>query len=122
MASKFSHEKRKVYQQSLGFVVKLDKILESVPRSLPVRDQLDRASISIPLNIAEGTGKFTARDKCRFYDIAKGSAMECAACLDIFASKQLADSNIITSLKADLYEIVAMLIGLIRSISKTREY
>ncbi|MEX0323521.1 MAG: four helix bundle protein [Puniceicoccaceae bacterium] len=122
MRSKFSHEKLEVYQLSLTFVVNVEIVLRQLPKTMPLRDQLDRASISIPLNIAEGTGKYTARDKCRFYDIAKGSAMECAACLDIVKARNVIDSESATSLKAGLYEIVAMLIGLIRSISKTREY
>ena len=38
------------------------------------RNQLDRASTSVPLNIAEGNGKFTSLDRCRFFDNARGSA------------------------------------------------
>ena len=53
-------------------------------------DQLDRASTSIPLNIAEENGKFTGADRCRFFDIARGSALECAASLDVLRSKAAA--------------------------------
>ena len=87
-------------------------------RSLAVYSQLDRASTSIPLNIAEGNGKFTAPDRCRFFDIARGSALECAACLDVLVAKKLieqADSG-----KAMLVKIVSMLVGLIRSTSPHR--
>ena len=47
-----------------------------------LRDQLDRASSSIVLNIAEEAGRVSGPDKARFYTIARGSAMECAAILD----------------------------------------
>ena len=43
-------------------------------------DQLDRASISVPLNIAEGAGRTTPRERIRHYTIARGSAVECLAC------------------------------------------
>lgn len=49
----------------------------------PLRDQLDRASASVVLNIAEGAGRRTAAEKASFYAIARGSAAECAAILDL---------------------------------------
>lgn len=59
-----------------------------VVRWLPLRrtelsDQLDRASISVALNIAEGAGRSTPRERARHYTIARGSAVECLACLDL---------------------------------------
>lgn len=52
-----------------------------------LRDQLDRASVSIALNIAEGAGRQTVRDKSRFFTIARGSAYECAAILDLLLAR-----------------------------------
>ena len=83
MKTYFDHENLDVYQASIQFVLWVDGILESLPKSLAVTNQLDRASTSISLNIAEGNGKFTEADRCRFFDIARGSALECAACLDV---------------------------------------
>ena len=77
---KFSHEKLAVYQRSLEFIEFTNKVFKLNTARISSHDQLDRTSTSIPLNIAEGTGKYTGRDKCRFYDIARGSALECAAC------------------------------------------
>ncbi len=82
MTHQFDHEKLNVYQESLTFVACATNLLERVPKAMAVHNQLDRASTAIPLNIAEGSGKFTPRDRCRYYDMARGSSLECAACLD----------------------------------------
>jgi four helix bundle protein len=54
-----------------------------------LRDQLDRASVSIVLNIAEGAGRRTPADKAHFYVIARGSATECAAVLELLSARAL---------------------------------
>ena len=118
MRTSFDHEKLKVYQDAIRFVAWADDILESVPKNLAVHSQLDRGSTSIPLNIAEGNGKFTPPVRCRFFDIARGSALECAACLDVLvAKKRLTDTE---QGKEILIGIVSMLVGLIRSTSPDR--
>ncbi len=55
-----------------------------------LRDQLTRASLSVPLNIAEGCGRRAPGEKAHFYAIARGSAMECAAIVDVTRSLGLA--------------------------------
>ena len=120
MKTSFDHEKLEVYRKAIQFVVWVNKLLESIPKSVAVHNQLDRASTSIPLNIAEGNGKYTPADRCRFFDISRGSALECAACLDVLVAKKLiteADSG-----KIILVSIVSMLVGLIRSTSPSRVY
>jgi four helix bundle protein len=79
-----------------------------------VKDQLDRASTSIPLNIAEGNGKYSPKDRCRFFDIAHGSALECAAGLDVLVAKARLTDDQIRPGKERLQKIVRMLIGLIK--------
>src|SRR5687767_5137675 len=117
----FSHEKLEVYQESIAFIAWLSAVLESAGRVGDVRDQLDRASTSIPLNIAEGNGKYALKDRCRFFDIAHGSALECAAGLDVLVAKGKLTPDQIRPGKESLQRIVRMLIGLIKSHS-TREY
>ena len=118
MRTTFDHEKLDVYQEAIGFVAWTDQILEALPKNLAAYSQLDRAATSIPLNIAEGNGKFTAPDRCHFFDIARGSALECAACLDVLvAKKRLAEAG---PGKERLVRIVSMLVGLIRSTSSDR--
>src|SRR6266581_9712312 len=73
---RFDHEKLNVYHRSLRFITWTTELLERVSPKLSVHGQLDRASTSIPLNIAEGNGRFTSADRCRFFDIARGSTLE----------------------------------------------
>jgi len=120
MKTHFDHEKLDVYQDAIGFVSWVDELLEGIPKSLAVYNQLDRATTSIALNIAEGNGKHTAADRCRFFDIARGSALECAACLDVSVAKKRIESA--DAGKAILVRIVSMLVGLIRSTSGSRVY
>ena len=87
---------------------------------MSVSSQLDRASTAVPLNIAEGNGKFTERDRCRFFDIARGSALECAASLDVLVAKAVLTEKQIRAGKEILEGIVSMLVGLIRSNSSDR--
>ena len=116
----FDHEKLKAYQQSINFVAWVTELLESVPKSIAVHNQLDRASTSVPLNIAEGNGKFTPKDRCKFFDTARGSTLESAACLDVLVAKGKIDSQTADNGKAKLIEVVSMLVGLIRSNSPDR--
>jgi four helix bundle protein len=110
----FDHEKLHLYQEAIRFVAWADPLTQSLPTKLSVRDQLDRAATSIPLNIAEGNGKFTPPDRCRF-DTARGSALECATCLDVLVAKSLTAPAVADAGKAILHEIVCMLIGLVRA-------
>jgi four helix bundle protein len=117
----FDHEKLEVYREAIGFVAWVAEVLEGAGRVGDVKDQLDRASTSIPLNIAEGNGKYTPKDRCRFFDIAHGSALECAAGLDILVAKTRLTAEQIRPGKERLQRIVRMLMGLIKR-NSTREY
>ena len=116
MKPQFDHEKLHVYQQALTFVSWATELLSKIQPKAAAKDQLDRASTSVPLNIAEGNGKFAVRDRCRFIEIAGGSALECAACLDVLVAKGLCNRGKISSGKDQLFEIVSMLMGLQNSL------
>ena len=116
----FDHEKLVAYQRSIQFVAWASPILEGRTAKRAVYDQLDRASTSIPLNIAEGNAKFSAPDRCRYFDTARGSALECAACLDVLVARGECTDPIAQAGKVILYEVVCLLIGLIRSIAPER--
>jgi four helix bundle protein len=117
MRSYFDHEKLTVYRSAIAFVTWSTDLLAQVEVKAAVKDQLDRASTSVPLNIAEGNGKFAIRDRCRFLDFARGSALECAACLDVLIAKKLLEEKAVRAGKEQLLEIVSMLVGLINSLS-----
>lgn len=118
----FDHEKLNVYQSAIAFTVWAADVLEQVPKSAAVHNQLDRASTSVPLNIAEGNGKFTESDRCRFFDIARGSALECAGCLDVMVAKKRIERALADEGKSLLIDVVSMLVGLIRANSKDRTH
>ena len=111
----FDHEKLRVYQKALSFIEFVHKILSRIAYRSEIKDQLDRASISIMLNIAEGNGKFSSKDRCRYFDISMGSTLESSACIDILFVKKIITADEKTFAKGILNEIVAMLIGLIKS-------
>src|SRR5438477_11988571 len=110
----FDHEKLEVYREAIAFVAWLSTTLDGAVRTGEVKDQLDRASTSISLNIAEGNGKFSQRDRCRFFDIAHGSALECAAGLDILVAKAKVTADQTRAGKESLQKIVRMLLGLVK--------
>ncbi len=117
----FDHEKLRVYQEALQFVVWWSDLSRSIEVGASLKDQLDRAATSVCLNIAEGNGKSSAKDRCRFFEIARGSAFECAACLDVLAIKAKLTEGQVTEGKKRLKAVVSMLMGLIGKVS-TRNF
>jgi four helix bundle protein len=107
----FGHEKLDVYRLALQFVVwsyRISKELQGIDRH--ARDQLLRASQSIPLNIAEGNGRRSSPDRQRFFQIAYGSAVECAAILDVLHACESISADASCNGKAMLNRIVCMLV------------
>ena len=80
-----------------------------------IKDQLKRASISIVINIAEGSGKFSKPDKRNFYTIARGSAYECVSLLEIIFDENQISKEKFENFYGKFEEISKMLLGLINS-------
>ena len=116
----FDHEKLDAYKKALAFAEWVEPVLERLPKSVAVQNQLDRARTSIVLNIPECNGRFTSADRCKFFDIARGSALECAGCLDLIFIKKLLSEVELDAGKSLLKDIVSLLVGLIRSNSPDR--
>jgi len=106
----FGHEKFKAYELSIEFLAVAMQLLDQLPNGNGhIRDQLKRAATSIPLNLAEGSGKMSNRDKLRFYAIARGSAMECAAICDVIVLIEPRLKQSATSAKQVLEQITRIL-------------
>src|ERR1043166_7443297 len=105
----FHHEKLTVYQRALEFASWSQDLIESVAKRTSTRDHLERAGHSIALNIAEGNGKFSQKDRARFFQIAHGSALESAACLDFLVARRCCTNDAITKGKRIFEKIVKML-------------
>ncbi len=105
------HERLTVYQVAIEFVILADEVIEHLPRGRAyLSDQLQRAALSIPLNIAEGAGEYAVDEKARFYRMAKRSATECAGILDVCQRLQLVEENRYIKGRELLIGIVSMLI------------
>jgi four helix bundle protein len=110
----FGFQRLDVYRASIDFLGQMSKLATRLPRGHgDLLDQLRRATLSVPLNIAEGSGKFS-RDAVRFYTIARGSALECAAVLDALEAMATVDEAELKRGRELLERIVSMLTGLIR--------
>ena len=109
----FSHGKLIVYRKSIDFVAWTQPRIEALPGKVSARDQLERASTSVPLNIAEGNAKFSTPERARFFQIAHNSAVECGACLDVLVARGFMQSEEASAGKSQLVEIVSMLRGLL---------
>jgi four helix bundle protein len=110
---RFDHEKLEVYQRALTFAAAADALRSTLlARRASLADQLERASISIVLNIAEGAGEFAPREKVRFYRIARRSGTECAAVLDIMERIGIGCRTDTEGPRELLLEIVSMLTAL----------
>ena len=109
------HERLDVYKCSIQFLSIALAIVETLPRGhSALADQLRRAAISIPLNIAEGTGKISKGDRRKFYAIARGSAMECGAIIDVVQLVESRDKDRLSDAKQLIVRIVSMLTQMTR--------
>src|SRR5438445_13878424 len=117
----FDHEKLDVYREAINFCGWVGEFLASISAKAAAKDQLDRASTSIPLNIAEGNGKFSYADRARFLEIARGSGLECAACIDVLAVRKLVATERIIPAKEQLVRIVNMLMVMLKRFSERAE-
>lgn len=110
-----AYEKMDVYRCAVQFLGLSANALKEMPKgNRGLADQLKRAALSIPLNIAESSGKTTVADRKRFCAIARGSAMECSAILDACRVLSLVDGTVVEEGKSLLERIVAMLTKMCR--------
>jgi len=117
----FMFENLEVYQKSVDLSEKIISLSEEFPRGFYfLSDQLNRASLSIATNIAEGNGRFTKSDRRNFFIIARGSAQECVPLLEIAKRKKLISDDVFSDLLVRLEVISKMISGLINGLQKRK--
>src|SRR5947208_8881819 len=117
MKTYLDHEKLDVYQEAIAFCGWVGELLSQISAKAAAKDHLDRASTSLPLNIAEGNGEFSTVDRARFLEIARGSALECAACLDVLEVRKIVAAERMLPAKERLVRVVNMLMGMLKRFS-----
>jgi len=112
----FDFENLNVYQKTIELNKKILRFLKDNNHiDSYVRDQLRRASISMVINIAEGSGKFSRADKKNFYTIARGSVYECVSLMEIISEEKQIATETFQGFYKELEVISKMLLGLINS-------
>jgi len=117
----FMFENLEVYQKSVDLAEEVINLTDEFPKGYYfLTDQLNRASLSIATNIAEGNGRFTKGDRRNFFIIARGSVQECVPLLEIAKRKQLISDMGLSDLLNQLEIISKMLSGLINGLEKRK--
>ena len=113
----FIFEKLNAYQKALQFADEVRVLLtKPASGSGAIADQLRRASMSIPLNLAEGSGRWHPKEKKQFYWIARGSVNECIPLLRLAANQNMISGQDYARLCSSLEVIAKMLTKLIASV------
>ncbi|MCJ7543397.1 MAG: four helix bundle protein [Phycisphaerae bacterium] len=112
-------EKLVVYQKADDLADRVAALTQQFPRGFYfLADQLNRASLSIATNLAEGNGRFTKADRRNFFTIARGSAQECVPLLELARRRGLVSNETHTTLLAELEVAAKMISGLIHGLDK----
>ncbi len=113
------HERLDVYRVAVEFAAWVGDLIDDGPLNgcrITAVKHLDDASRSIVNNIAEGNGKRSLPDRCRFFDMARGSALECASCLDVLVARKRLEVEQVAIGKSMVVRIVSMLSKLIEKL------
>ncbi len=115
----FDFKKLIVYSKAKSFCLDSKSVLSLSNADKVTCDQFRRASFSIMLNIAEGTSRFTGKDKRNFLIIARGSAFECDAILEYLYESGSLSKELFLKYENVLEEISRMLFGMIRKLEES---
>jgi four helix bundle protein len=110
MTQPFGHEKLIVYQKGMRFAGIHSALLDGLPRRVAACDHLNRGAESILVNIAHASNTWSPSERIVYLGHANGSALECAACLDVLVAKSLLGFDDVYPAKSLLVEVVSMLI------------
>lgn len=112
---KMQHEKLEVYQEARSLARKMMELGDKKYPSFEFNNQILAAALSIPLNIAEGSGRTSPKERAHFYSIARGSTAECASFCDMALDLKIINEGLSMALKAHCQIVSKMLFGAIRS-------
>ena len=112
-----------MYQRAVDLAEKIAALTETFPAKgyYHLIDQIRRASLSISLNIAEGNGRWHAKERKNFFWIARGSVFECVPVLELCKREKLITEEKHTELKAELEVLSRMLTALIKGTEKREQ-
>lgn len=114
----FDFQKLEVYKKAKTFHLLCKSIILENNLDRYVNNQLGRASFSVPLNIAEGSGKFSKADRRNFFITARASAFECVAIIDILQDDGKISDNEVEMIMKAAEELSKMLFAMIKNLSK----
>lgn len=117
---KFAFENLDVYQMALNWVEQVEDLCRALHGKISKTfiDQLSRAALSIPLNLAEGNGRWHKADKRQFFWIARGSVFECVPIIQVLQRKSLITNAQYQESYNQLQSMAKMLSSLIKSVDK----
>jgi four helix bundle protein len=114
----FDFQKLEVYKKAKLFHISCKKIMGDYPLDSFVKDQLGRASFSIPLNIAEGSGKFSKPDRKNYFTTARASVFECVAILDILSDEGKLPIEVVELHQKSADELSRILFSMIKNLTQ----
>lgn len=113
----FDFQDLAVYKKAKLFHVNCKNIIQSKKLDRYVVDQLGRASFSVPLNIAEGSGKFSKADRKNYFTTARASVFECIAVLDILKDEGKISDSDFESMLSDADQLSRILYSMIKNLT-----
>jgi len=113
----FDFQNLAVYKKAKLFHVNCKNILLENTLDKFVVDQLGRASFSVPLNIAEGSGTFSKAHRKNYFTIARASVFECVAILDILKDQGKLSESDFERILMDADELSRILYSMIKNLS-----
>ena len=116
---RFGFEDLNVWNRATEFAVEIINIIEKIDtgrKHFRLFEQIEAAATSVPMNIAEGKGRYSSKEFIHFCFIARGSLYETITLIEIFKRKGWIPEKEFVELKSEAIEIASMLKGLINSL------
>ena len=120
---KFPFENLEVWHKSMSLAKSVYEFTKTFPKSelYGLSSQLQRAVVSIPSNIAEGSVRFSAKEQIRFYEVSYGSLMETLSQLILAENLNYIKKEQLDTIRSQIGNISRMLNALTKSISERSE-